>query len=785
MKNDGGPMQSFAEYLNNLFKFYLGIIKVYGPSIEPGTKFFGSNVQFIEEQNKLLFFRNNRTHYFSIQDDKLALEKEQEEEREQTSSRFIADIYFTGALNQTSSADQIKEMMSQKLNLYNSGAMRLFSTFRRILSLNAKQIQKRNEVSAWYEKIGSSKIRIDDFPEQETKQLAPLLAATIGNFWILIERVQNSEFRVRKHYDRIPTSGEIVVQAFDLNEFLIQRKYNNVKELLAYNPNPRSSMSKLAAILNQWTIDSSLADPLEISSEFPFNEQQRKLLLNFAIDPLILVKGVAGTGKTTVAAHGAIELAKSGKKVLIVAQPHRVVDNLLMTIIEEAPEVRDNVIRLASKYTHESVSIDSMQYHETQVHERIKADILHNLDAAMERETDPEIEAIQQELKELIWLQQPEVFAKLINLSQKIVFSTIGGLFSSYLKISPNMIYLDRFRDPVQEFDLVIFEDVSDLGFVDFLWGSQFGHRWILLSDDKQIRPIVESTSPFPGYRSRTLPTDADKVEIIQSLEDIEVQSLGRRRLLERGDKLLRISAAEILLETDFLPQLPYCIELNTVYRFSRQLGEVLERVFPDFEFEEGIQLLQDENQEKECAIFEKYNHPLVFIDGKAPGKDKQEREVESQGDKPSYDNEAEAEILLSELHDFLAYIKEKNCSLSIGLISPYKPQAKLLRRKLRDDQELYDLYWEKNWFIHLPSESTVTVDTTHKQKSRQYDICLVSFVRQDITGIVNNEFYLFTALTRAKFANILVFDISTYQRQRGNKSTKIAWKNLLGLEKE
>jgi hypothetical protein len=248
-------MRSFAEYLNNFFKYYLGIIKAYGPSIEPGTKFFGLNVQFIEEQKKLLFFRNNRTYYFSIQNDKLALEKEQDEERDQISSRFIADIYFTGALNQTSSAHQINEIMSQKLNLYDSGAMRLFSTFRRILSLNARQIQKRNEVTAWYEKIGSSKIRIDDFPEQETKQLAPLLPATIDNIRIRIERIQNSEFRVHKHYDRIPASGEIVIRAFDLAEFLIQRKYSNVKDLLAYNPNPRSSMSKLAAILNQWTID--------------------------------------------------------------------------------------------------------------------------------------------------------------------------------------------------------------------------------------------------------------------------------------------------------------------------------------------------------------------------------------------------------------------------------------------------------------------------------------------------------------------------------------------------
>lgn len=60
----------------------------------------------------------------------------------------------------------------------------------------------------------------------------------------------------------------------------------------------------------------------------------------FSRDPVCLVQGPPGSGKTFLLAHVVAALARRGERVLVTAHTHRAVNNALRTIAEVAPDLR-------------------------------------------------------------------------------------------------------------------------------------------------------------------------------------------------------------------------------------------------------------------------------------------------------------------------------------------------------------------------------------------------------------------------------------------------------------
>lgn len=777
-------MKRFEEYLNNLYRPYLGILKVYNSSKRRRKRIYEVNLLFNPKQNSFALFKYNKFYSVGVHEGKLSFNSVETKNTDHFSSDFIVDLEFATELAHATSVEELIQKISKKRDLYGSEATRLLFRFNKILEANVRQIRRRNEYKTHYKKIGHYKIQLEEFvPEEKASELISRLRATVNEHQISIEPQGDFVFHVRNRYDNIPQSGQITILAITKSEKRLLNKYNNAKALIAFNPDPNSSISRFTAVLNQQIVTGSSEVFLQISNGFPFNEDQRKLLSNFVMDSLVLGRGIAGTGKTTVTAHGIIELARSDKRILVVAQPHRVVDNLLKRIVEEAPDLTPDLMRLASKNTFRRLSREARLYHETQIHERLKAEILSNLETAISQEANPEIKSIQKEIKQLLEIQEAQDITKLINLSHRMIFSTIDGLAGNYWKIAPNQITIGQFNEYLQEFDLVVFEDASDMNFVDFVLGGQFGHRWALLSDIKQIQPVVEGVTQFPRYENRTLPKALDEVKIVSSLDAIETPGLAKRRWLERGDKLLRISATNILLSTENLLNTPLCIDLTTNYRFSKEMGEAIEEIFPEVKITWGPRTKEEGRiqQEKADILYKKYQDPFIFLSSRLLGKGTAEREAKLEDGKPSLLNDVEAEKLLAELKSILFYIKDEAIEIAIGMLSPYRAQAELLKQLIRENLNDYEVFEKNDKFVHSPTNTTVDVDTIHKQKSREYDISLISFTRSVIFGLVKRDDYLFTALTRARFVNALFFDIESYQ---GHRQKTPVWKNLLGLER-
>ncbi|MFW9994459.1 MAG: AAA domain-containing protein [Candidatus Odinarchaeota archaeon] len=776
-------MSRFTRYINNLYKQYIGIIKVVIPSTRSKKMRYGYGIELDTANGQCVLFKGDVLHHYRIENDRLVFDRRVVKENHGLTSNYILDVYSTDDPAEAAPVSKIHAIMNQKAISYRTEAEQLFLTFNRILENSMTRIRRTNEITTRYSKTGDSSIKIED-AAIEARKPAWRIPAVINTVQVQLEHGGNGIFRVIGNYDSIPHAGQVSMLLLNQSEIMLLRKYGEARNILTFSPNPSSSTAKLFSLLSKQVVNYDSRQSMAIPFTFPFNADQVTFFSRLYYDPLVIAGGSAGTGKTTTTAYGIVNLANSGRRALVVAAPHRVVDNLLNKVIAIDSGMKTRVIRLASYSTLKHVSQEARQYHESQVYLRIKQETLDRLDIAMNKEKDTRIKDIQVDLKKLIEVQKADVFRQLVTLSSAAVFSTVDSLLGNIKRLATNKLDIGQFQQYLQEFDLTVFEDTSDLNFVDFIIGSQISHRWALSGDSKQIGPVVESSTSIPRYSERTLPSDNDEVETINSLESITLGSLSKYRSLSLGEQSLRIPITEILLSTDDFKQKLGFTELTKNYRFPEKTREVLQEVFPDIKFEKGITSASKSEKEKEAKLLEIYDFPFVFVEGKPPGKGKFEVEVTKDDGKTSYQNEHEAEIVLDKLRELLVHTKQYGLSLNIGIITPYTPQSKLLKDKVFDKRDEFHLYENSGQLVHVDSDSTITVETTHKQKSREFDIALISLTRSDISGLARREDYMFTALTRAKYMTLLVFDLSGYHGMRPRDKPRF-WKKLLALEKK
>ena len=143
-------------------------------------------------------------------------------------------------------------------------------------------------------------------------------------------------------------------------------------------------------------------------------------------------------------------------------------------------------------------------------------------------------------------------------------------------------------------------------------------------------------------------------------------------------------------------------------------------------------------------------NQPVEFIDTAGCGHDEVLNE-----ETRSFSNPGEAEVLIEHLRLLLREIDlhAESPSVSIGLISPYKEQKKLLYEKF--NQEIFSQYFKHQ----------VTIDTVDGFQGQERDVIYISLVRSNESGTIgflSDTRRMNVAMTRARRKLILIGNSAT-----------------------
>ena len=180
-------------------------------------------------------------------------------------------------------------------------------------------------------------------------------------------------------------------------------------------------------------------------------------------------------------------------------------------------------------------------------------------------------------MKNTLFTGDFKIFQSIIAKSKSIVFSTIDSLFI-HNEITPDSIDLGQTVKIIPDFDLVIFEDASDISFVDFNLYTQKADRWVITGDVNQIAPIIQHLKGIPRFRQQSFP-DSNQINIVQDLEKLTFLNKSSSSQVAVLDRKLKISALDVI--TSYKDNESKYINLLDNFRFSMQIQNMLVELFP------------------------------------------------------------------------------------------------------------------------------------------------------------------------------------------------------------
>lgn len=213
------------------------------------------------------------------------------------------------------------------------------------------------------------------------------------------------------------------------------------------------------------------------------------------------------------------------------------------------------------------------------------------------------------------------------------------------------------------------------------------------------------------------------------------------------------------LFETAIAHQPEQAVMLRTQYRMHEQIMEFSNRKFYHHDLVAAESVANQKFELlKESQMAGKAFH---FVDTAGCGYD-EELNPESK----STSNPGEAGLLLRHLGAFLGEFKkppkleegsfpepDSSRPASIGIISPYKDQVKLLRKLVKEEKALWP--WLKR----------INVDTVDGFQGQERDVIYISMVRSNergVIGFLGDTRRMNVALTRARFNLVVIGDSAT-----------------------
>ncbi|MDZ5649429.1 DEAD/DEAH box helicase [Nitrospirillum sp. BR 11828] len=287
------------------------------------------------------------------------------------------------------------------------------------------------------------------------------------------------------------------------NTYSLQRQKRAVAELKDCPHVQRGPLVRLATPNSRWL--GFQPEPvgewvlLTDTTRSGTHEQRRFVEVALGTPDFALLQGPPGSGKTTAICELICQLARQGKRILLVASTHVAVDNVLEKLAEWQDGSNEKLVMPIRIGDDDRVSSEAVRpWILKRVVSSWRGEVLDFLDAPS-GVTESGVAArgtLQGSLK-----AGQEGFQRLIlEVSNLVCGTTIGILQHPAIKNG----------DVLAPFDVMILDEASKTTFAEFLVPALHANRWIIVGDRRQLSPYVEEQDLRTNLRALRSTVSAD-----------------------------------------------------------------------------------------------------------------------------------------------------------------------------------------------------------------------------------------------------------------------------------
>jgi len=540
--------------------------------------------------------------------------------------------------------------------------------FQRIIK-NLKK--KGNEIELFFKNNDNLKINVQSYE-------------FVNHFYEI--EIQNKE-----KLKLIPNSGEIYYNKFSGEEYqnnILIKALNDVKNL--HNINLRRFLKSLmiSIELNIGKTSDKLLDKYQ-----PSSEQQSAISLYRQDKDFFLITGDAGTGKTTTLLDILKKAIDSDKRVLCLAQSHKIVDQYLNELKDHK---KGHYLFCRLSRNEKKIQENLRDYSFERFYKQSYKETLALLEEKINKnESNEQLIALQKDWREYL-SDNFKIYKRLNLYSAEGVFSTTMG-FNHYLKIFTKLI----------PFDLIIFDEGSLVTFSEFVTFLQYGKKWIMAGDDNQLHQFITNEIKdliIPNEVRINRRVDWETTNLINHLDFLQLENYIGLSTLRRFSSFKLKEAAVGLTELNFKEnfRLPNLIEATFNFAYKQ---DYIERIPESIKDNLGsyIEFIQTDNLSLEGM------HKL-------------------QG----HSNNLEAKITIEKINHIIKENMKTKESIIIGVGTAWNAQVDLISKLMRENEVSFILEeGNRNYFrSKLNNNIRIIVDTFWSLASKNTDVLIWNFIK-------------------------------------------------------
>lgn len=480
----------------------------------------------------------------------------------------------------------------------------------------------------------------------------------------------------------------------------------------------------------------------------PGNNQPIAIRKALACKDIFLIQGPPGTGKTSVIVEIVRQLAERGERVLVCSQAHSAVRNVYERLL--CTELSDDIgfidepetMHGMSPQGHEQFLKNNMLLLKRLPRQRNSdaETICHQTDGS--NYADSERADFMKQHDHIIKYHDPTLKGKYIGAIKIIdefreelheqadnsLFYATGHLRSLKV-VMGTCIGVGMYRSIQQSgmlFDTVIIDEAGKANYGETIVPMRLGKKYILVGDQRQLPPYM----------------DREEVEKFLANEYPDCTEAQSKEI--EIEEALSSSLFEDFLDNDNFCKEKSSVLLNYQYRMNPDIGNYISTLFYGGELNNGTG-----TQNLKCEI-EGYPYTVTFYDTR-----NKKKPYENSSGYKIY-NQCEIDIICNEIVPKIENKLIEDKSLTVGIVTPYREQARLLMERL-----------SRSTIVKGNNSGVFTIDSI---QGREFDIVVLSFVRSfpmdgepyKKVGFLDDIRRLNVALSRARKKLILVGNIKT-----------------------
>ncbi|WP_417783833.1 AAA domain-containing protein [Terasakiella pusilla] len=230
------------------------------------------------------------------------------------------------------------------------------------------------------------------------------------------------------------------------------------------------------------------------------NEEQRRFVeMALGTPDFALLQGPPGSGKTTAICELICQLARQGKRILLVASTHVAVDNVLENLIEWQDRSEEKIIMPIRIGDEGRVASETVR--PWTLNRVVSSWVGDTQDYLDDPHRGSQAGTAARGMLQASLKKGNEGFKRLIlEASNLVCGTTIGILQHPFLKGS----------EEFEPFDVMILDEASKTTFAEFLVPALHAKRWIIVGDRRQLSPYVEEQDLRTNLRALDHPVSSN-----------------------------------------------------------------------------------------------------------------------------------------------------------------------------------------------------------------------------------------------------------------------------------